>query len=64
MLAASSCSSHIDHELFLSICEDAVSRAHKRARVILIGGQPADHPFPVAAREFRYLKFVLLEVNK
>jgi 23S rRNA (cytosine1962-C5)-methyltransferase len=62
LLAASSCSSHIDHDLFLAICENAVSRAHKRARVILIGGQPADHPFPLASREFRYLKFVLLEV--
>lgn len=63
LLAAASCSSHIDLPLFLECCEEGISKARRRATVISISGQPADHPTPLALPEFRYLKFVLLRLD-
>jgi 23S rRNA (cytosine1962-C5)-methyltransferase len=63
LLAASSCSSHIGEPAFIEICEEAVSMAKRKGTVIAVQGQPADHPFPLALPEFRYLKFVLLRVE-
>lgn len=61
-LALSSCSSHIDFEMFYEICIESVSRARRRATVIQVLGQPEDHPFPLACPELRYLKFFLLQL--
>lgn len=63
LLAAASCSSHIDQTMFLAICEEAVSEARRRGTVLAIQGQPADHPSPLALPEFRYLKFVLIRLD-
>ncbi len=63
LLAAASCSSHVTLAAFLSACEEGISLARRRATVLYIGGQPADHPTPVALPEFRYLKFVLMRVE-
>lgn len=63
LLAAASCSSHIDLTAFLEICEEAVSEARRRGTVLVIQGQPADHPSPLALPEFRYLKFVLIRLD-
>lgn len=60
--AASSCSSHIDQQLFLKICESAISKARKRAQIIYIGSQGIDHPYPLALQELRYLKFILFKL--
>lgn len=62
--AASSCSGHIGFEEFLEIVQEALSRARRRGKVLLIKGQPEDHPFPLALPEMRYLKFVYLQVFK
>jgi 23S rRNA (cytosine1962-C5)-methyltransferase len=62
--AASSCSGHIGFELFLEIVQESLSKAKKRGRVLLIKGQPEDHPYPLALSEMRYLKFVFLQVFK
>lgn len=62
--AASSCSGHISFEEFLVIVQEALSRARRRGKVLLIKGQPEDHPFPFALPEMRYLKFVYLQVFK
>jgi len=62
LLAAASCSSHIGPEEFLDLCRAGVSQARRRARVLEINGQPADHPWPLACPELRYLKFVLLQL--
>lgn len=62
-LAPSSCSSHIDPNLFLEIIEDSISRARRKATVLGIYGQPADHPSPLVMPELRYLKFVLLRLD-
>ena len=62
--AASSCSGHINSELFLELVQESLSRAKRRGKVLLIKGQPEDHPFPMALPEMRYLKFVYLQVFK
>ena len=63
LLAAASCSSHVGLETFLHACESGVSKARRRATVLSIHGQPADHPTPLAFPEFRYLKFVLMRIE-
>jgi len=63
LLAAASCSSHIDLPMFLGLCEEGVSEARRRATVLGLHGQPADHPTPLVLPEFRYLKFVLMRVE-
>lgn len=63
LLAAASCSSHVGLEAFLGACEEGISLARRRATVLHLGGQPADHPTPLALPEFRYLKFVLMRVE-
>jgi 23S rRNA (cytosine1962-C5)-methyltransferase len=63
LLAAASCSSHIDLSAFLAICEEGISEARRRGTVLAIQGQPADHPSPLALPEFRYLKFVLIRID-
>jgi 23S rRNA (cytosine1962-C5)-methyltransferase len=60
--AASSCSGHISFENFLEIVQEALSKSRRRGKVLLIKGQPEDHPFPLALSEMRYLKFVYLQV--
>ena len=49
--------------MFLALCEESVSEARRRATVLGIYGQPADHPTPLVLPEFRYLKFVLMRVE-
>ncbi|MFN2146266.1 MAG: class I SAM-dependent methyltransferase, partial [Anaerolineales bacterium] len=63
ILAAASCSSHIHREHFLEIITEAISQARRKATVIGIHGQPADHPSPLAMPELDYLKFVLLKLD-
>ena len=63
VLAASSCSSHIRREHFLEIITESISQARRKATVIGIHGQPADHPSPLAMPELDYLKFVLLKLD-
>ncbi len=63
LFAASSCSSHITYEIFLEICQNAMSKANKRGRIIYLGAQPTDHPYPLMMTELRYLKFVLFSVE-
>ncbi|HXH73587.1 MAG TPA: class I SAM-dependent rRNA methyltransferase [Bacteriovoracaceae bacterium] len=62
--AASSCSGHITFDGFLEIVQEALSKSHRRGKVLLIKGQPEDHPFPFALPEMRYLKFMYLQVFK
>ena len=61
--ALSSCSSHVSMQMFLELTEAAVSKARRRATVLGVYGQPADHPFPLVCRELQYLKFLLLQVR-
>ncbi len=61
---ASSCSGHISSELFLELVQEALSKARRRGKVLVIKGQPEDHPYPMALSEMRYLKFIYLQVFK
>lgn len=61
--AASSCSSHISTKEFMDICQEAFSRARKKATLVYMGGQPVDHPYPLAMEELRYLKFALFRLD-
>ncbi len=60
--AASSCSGHISFDEFMEIVQEALSKSRRRGKVLLVKGQPEDHPFPLALTEMRYLKFVYLQV--
>ena len=60
--AASSCSSHITLANFLEILKEAFSKNRKRGTLILQGGQPFDHPYPLAMEELKYLKFALFQI--
>lgn len=62
--AASSCSGHIGFDEFMEIVQEALSKARRRGKVVLVKGQPEDHPFPLALPEMRYLKFVYLQAFK
>jgi 23S rRNA (cytosine1962-C5)-methyltransferase len=63
ILAVASCSSHINLEMFLECCAEGISRARRRGTVLTISGQPFDHPTPLALPEFRYLKFVMMQLD-
>lgn len=63
LFAASSCSSHISTQAFMEICQEAFSRARKKATLVYQGGQPVDHPYPMAMEELRYLKFALFRLD-
>ena len=49
--------------MFFELTEVAMSKAKRRATVLGVHGQPADHPFPLVCRELQYLKFILLQVR-
>lgn len=59
-LVLSSCSSHIHFEDFFEIITQALSKSRRKGRYLRISGQGADHPFPHACPEMRYLKFAHL----
>lgn len=63
LFAASSCSSHISTDMFLNICREAFSKTRKKGTLVYLGGQPFDHPYPLAMDELRYLKFALFRVD-
>lgn len=63
LFAASSCSSHISTQEFMEICQESFSRARKRGTLVYFGGQPVDHPYPLAMEELRYLKFALFRLD-
>lgn len=63
LFAASSCSSHISTAAFFEITKEAFSKARLRGSLVHVGGQPFDHPFPLAMEELRYLKFALFRVD-
>ena len=62
-LATSSCSQHVDRELFRQIISRAAQQAGRRARVIHWGGASPDHPMRPSMPETEYLKFALVHVS-
>lgn len=59
-LSLSSCSSHVSFEDFFAIINESLSSVRRKGQILRISGQGADHPFPHACYEMRYLKFVHL----
>ncbi|EFJ44499.1 hypothetical protein VOLCADRAFT_121298 [Volvox carteri f. nagariensis] len=62
-LSLASCSSHIDSPMFMEVCSEALGKARRQGYVVRVAGQPADHPFPAAADELSYLKFVTFRLE-
>ena len=56
LLITSSCSHHMDPELFLNIIADSASDANRPVRMVDYTGPGPDHPSLPAAPETRYLK--------
>lgn len=63
LLAASSCSSHVDPAMFREIISAAVARAGRRLQIVADRGAGPDHPELPAFLEGRYLKFVLCKID-
>jgi 23S rRNA (cytosine1962-C5)-methyltransferase len=61
-LALASCSSHVTDDAFWELCQTAIGKARCRARILYRGGQPFDHPYPLACPELKYLKFLTLQL--
>lgn len=64
ILAVGSCSSHVSMPDFITVCQEGISQARMQATILSVHTQPPDHPAPLAMPEFRYLKFVIMRVNK
>jgi len=62
-LSISSCSSHVSFDDFFEIMNEALSAAKRKGIVLRVSGQGCDHPFPHAAFELRYLKFVHIALD-
>ena len=62
-VAAASCSSHVNLEAFTHHVEQGIGAARRRATVVGIHQQPADHPTPLPFPDFRYLKLILLRLD-
>ncbi|MCB0350029.1 MAG: class I SAM-dependent rRNA methyltransferase [Bdellovibrionales bacterium] len=62
-LFLSSCTSHIAFDDFFEIINEALSKSRRRGLILRVSGQGPDHPFPHICHEFRYLKFVHLQLD-
>jgi 23S rRNA (cytosine1962-C5)-methyltransferase len=62
ILATSSCSHHVDREMFLQMLRRSARRARRSLRVLELCSQAKDHPILLAMPETEYLKFAILQV--
>jgi len=63
ILATSSCSHHIQEEVFLGIIARAASEAARKIRLLEWRGAAPDHPVHPSMPETRYLKFAVFSVE-
>ncbi|MEW5804424.1 MAG: class I SAM-dependent rRNA methyltransferase [bacterium] len=61
LLAASSCTAHIDTETFIKILHQSAVNARCTVKVLASTMQPHDHPYNLSFPEGRYLKFFVLQ---
>jgi 23S rRNA (cytosine1962-C5)-methyltransferase len=61
ILAACSCSQHVDAVQFEEVLETAARNADLRFQILARGGQPPDHPVLLGFPESDYLKCVVLQ---
>ncbi len=64
ILVTSSCSHHIERELFTDILVKAARDAGKTARLLEFRSQGRDHPVLLPMRETEYLKCAFVEISK
>ncbi len=64
LLATASCTAQVAPEAFRGALAEAAAEAGVDARVLHEAGHAADHPVPLAFPEGRYLKFVVLRVDR
>ena len=62
-LATSSCSQHVDMQLFERIIKEAAISSGKTVRLVEVKTQSPDHPVLLTADETAYLKFLVLTVS-
>lgn len=64
LLATASCTAQVSPEAFRDALAEAAREAGVDARVLHEAGHAADHPVPLAFPEGRYLKFMVLRVDR
>ncbi|MDF1523721.1 MAG: class I SAM-dependent methyltransferase [Trueperaceae bacterium] len=64
LLATASCTAQVAPEAFRGALAEAAAEAGVDARVLHESGHAADHPVPLAFPEGRYLKFVVVRVDR
>jgi len=62
ILATSSCSHHVDRELFVKMLRHSARKAERSFRVIELRSQAKDHPVLLSMPETEYLKCAILQV--
>jgi 23S rRNA (cytosine1962-C5)-methyltransferase len=62
ILATSSCSHHVDRELFLQMLRKSARKAQRSFRLVELRSQAQDHPVLLAMPETEYLKCAILQV--
>lgn len=62
-LSLSSCTGHISFEDFFKITQESLSAARRKGQILRVSGQGADHPYPLACSEMRYLKYIHLALD-
>lgn len=63
ILFLASCSAHVRRDELLEALEEGLSKARRNGRVMALGGQPPDHPYPLACPELAYLKTALVVLD-
>jgi 23S rRNA (cytosine1962-C5)-methyltransferase len=63
ILATSSCSYHLEREMFLDVLRVAARRAGRRLRLLALRSQGRDHPVLLSMPETEYLKCAFLLVD-
>lgn len=62
VIATSSCSYHIDKEMFIGMLIDSARDSKRAVRIIEHRTQGKDHPILLSVRETEYLKCIFLEI--
>ena len=63
-LFLSSCTARVTAEDFSALITEALSRARRTGRILRFSGAGSDHPVPHNFQQFRYLKFVHLNLER
>ncbi len=63
LLATSSCSHHVDRNIFIEMLGSSARDSGKKVRILEIRSQAKDHPISLAVPETEYLKCLFLEVS-